>query len=161
MEPSHLFSLENLFFSFLFLMKWARWRTYPQDRSLMNPSVQSTFPGKKRISKECWNTRRRMSKSLLRTWFWASVFFSSILSVLQARKSKIKVPVSLVPGEDSLAGLPTALFWPSSQKQKRKWSGGVGSKEEGERKKERSQARKYFVPGIKGLSGTRVSGGKD
>ena len=68
-----IFSTWKTFFFFLFLMKWARWRTYRQDKSLMNPFVQSTFPGRKRISKECWNTRRRMSKNLWRTWFWASI----------------------------------------------------------------------------------------
>lgn len=71
-ETAHLFYLEHIFL-LLFLMKWARWRTYRQDRSLMNPFVRSTFPGRKRISKECWNTRRRMSKNLWRTWFWASI----------------------------------------------------------------------------------------
>ena len=68
-----IFSTWKTFFFFLFLMKWARWRTYRRDKSLMNPFVPSTFPGRKRISKECWNTRRRMSKNLWRTWFWASI----------------------------------------------------------------------------------------
>lgn len=78
------------------------------------------------------------------------------------------MPVGLVPGEASLAGLPIALFWPPSHRDKRENGGGGGGwgvrperNGKRERKKKKSRTHKYFVPGLKGLSGTHINGGKD
>lgn len=64
------------------------------------PRKEKDFQGMLEYKKE---DEQKLVKNLI----LGKSFLSSVLSVLQAR---IKVPVSVVPGEASLAGLPTALF---------------------------------------------------